>query len=65
MSVVADQRPWLSLLRILGVCHFGVEVEVEAHAPGSAARDTASPSASVSSVVVIGGVVFVIRHFVV
>ena len=41
----------------------GVEVEVEAPAPNFAARDTASPSASMSSGVIIGGVVVVVKHF--
>ena len=40
---------------VMGESHLGVEVEVEAYALGSAARDTASPSASVPNGVVIVG----------
>ena len=49
---------------MLGEGHVGVEVEMEASALGSAARDTVSLSASVPSGVVIGSAVFVVRHFV-
>ena len=49
---------------VLGESHFGVEAEMEAPAPGFAARDTASPSVSVSSGVVIGGAVVGVGHFV-
>ena len=49
---------------VLGECHLNVEIEVEAHVPGFATKDASSPSASVSSGVVIGGAVVVVRHFV-
>ena len=51
--------------KVLGEGHLNVEAEVEAPAPSSATRDAASPSASVSSGVVIDGAVVVVRHFVV
>ena len=49
---------------VFGECHLSVEVEVEAPAHGSTTSDAASPSASVSIGVVIGGAVVVVRNFV-
>ena len=50
---------------VMSECYLGVEAEVEAHAPEFDARDTASPSASVSIGVVIGGAIVIVRHCVV
>jgi hypothetical protein len=51
--------------KVLGKGHMGVDVEVESSSHAFAARDPASPSASVPSGVVIVGAVVVVRHFVV
>ena len=46
--------------KVLGEGHLRVEAKVKAPAPGPATRDAASPPASVSSGVVIGGAVVVV-----
>ena len=46
--------------KVLGEGHLRVEAKVEAPAPSLVTRDAASPSASVSSGVIIGGAVVVV-----